>query len=45
LIPFTLEYSRYKVKCNLAETFKEQDVLLLIVLQLPIADEVGDTRE
>jgi len=45
LILSTLKYSRYKVKCNLAEAFKEQDVLLPIVLQLFIADEVGDTRE
>jgi len=45
MIPATLEYSRNKVKGYLTKFFKKQDVFLSVILQLSIADKIGNMRE
>ena len=45
LISSTLENGGYKVKGDLAKTFKEQDIFLSVVLQLFIADEIRNMNE
>ena len=45
MVPTSLEDSCYEVKCQLTESFEERDIFLPVILQLSIADEIGNSSE